>query len=353
MRPYIDRLILPDDAPPEFRFSGSTEEAGRSFARWTLANYPYFPYYLAQAVHTWEAPSADMQALFAHYAPWIPRFYQGMLAYLKTQSFDADAPRPPLPVRKPLSDCSSFSVDAALCEGNHPLSGQTKDTEIDSMDLYIVLNLKLTDGPSILTLSYPGELLGYGFWSNGMSVFRNNLRSSAESASGLPFFIFGLLAMSSGSVEEIKRLAGQYEIAGMGHMMFSDPQSAVSVEYNAGGISLIERQNGLLVHSNHPIGEATRRFITTEADYLAASESRRDMLTKSILALPHPISVSGLHQALSTHHQRDNWGVCRHGDLTGTDYCTTASVVADVVSGTLHVTKGPACLSDFHSYTMQ
>ena len=45
--------------------------------------------------------------------------------------------------------------------------------------------MRLSDGPTILVLTYPGELLGYGMWSNGNTIFRNDLKSSKESIKGL------------------------------------------------------------------------------------------------------------------------------------------------------------------------
>lgn len=351
-RTYLD-AITRNEALPLFRFKGSSFEAGAAMARWTLEKYPFYPTYLNQAVHFWTSPPQHVVALFRKHAPWTIDFYKGMLGELQRLNFDAEAPLPEIPIRKPKEECTSFSLKDEICEGKGPVSGQTKDTGIVSLDLYMVLNLQLDDGPSVLALAYPGELLGYGFWSNGMSIFRNNLRSSAESPSGLPFFIYGLLAMGTGSVKTASELALEEGILGAGHLMLSDLQNAISVEYNAGGVSVMKRNaDGILVHANHPVGKETSRFTSRDAEYVQASTSRGATLEKALRAMDRPISIHMLHTALSSHLEPDNYGVCRHGNAEGTMACTTATVVAQPLEGRLFATKGPACLNPFTEYTI-
>ncbi len=349
---YLDSIVR-KETPPLFRFKGSSFEAGAAMARWTLDKYPFYPTYLNQAVHFWTSPPPHILDLFRKYAPWTIDLYNGMLSELEHLNFDAEAPNPEIPIRKPDEACTSFSLQDELCAGNSPISGQTKDTGIVSLDLYIVSNLQLEDGPSILVLAYPGELLGYGFWSNGMSIFRNNLRSSAESQAGLPFFIYGLLAMATGTVEKAAELAMEERISGAGHLMFSDLHNAISVEYNAGGVSIIPRgKDGILVHANHPVGAETSRFTSRDAAYIQASESRGATLEEALKTTRHPFDIDGLHTALSSHMTPDNFGVCRHGNIEGTMACTTATVVAKPLEGRLFATKGPACLNPFTEYTI-
>ena len=347
----LEKLVIPGQAIPEMRFKGSSYDAGKYMAEWTLANYPFYPRILSMAVHEWSNPDPAVIAVFRKYAPWIPELYRGMLEKLAELHFDADAPMPEIPIRNvdENSGCTSFSLSAERCVNNCPLSGQTKDTGVESLDLYIILNMHLTDGPSMLKLAYPGELCGYGFHSSNMSVFRNDLKSVKGGSGLLPGLIFCLLALSADSVDSAKHIALEYGLNGVGNYLVSDAENAISFENNAGGVGIIERKNGILVHANHPESELALPYeFTADQPRPMQSRSRKKMLYEAIARHQGRVAVDDLFRFMGQHADHGELqGVCRHGNEQGTESCTTAAVVADVLNKRFYAVKGPACMNKY------
>ena len=356
MKTMLEKLVIPDQAIPEMRFKGSAFDAGKYMAEWTLKNYPFYPRILSMAVHEWSDPAPAVVAAFSKYAPWVLELYRGMLSKLDELHFNADAPMPEIPIRNVAADsgCTSFSLSAARCVNNCPLAGQTKDTGVESLDLYIILNMHLTDGPSMLKLAYPGELCGYGFHDNNMSVFRNDLKSTKGGGGLLPGLIFCLLAFSADSVAAAKDIALEYGLSGAGNYLISDAENALSFENNAGGIGFVERENGMLVHANHPESELALAYeYTADQPRPLQSRSRKKMLHEAITQHQGKISVDDLFHFMGLHADNGELqGVCRHGNEQGTESCTTAAVVADVLNKRFYAVKGPACMSNYSVYEM-
>lgn len=356
MKTMLEKLVIPGEAIPEMRFTGSAFEAGKYMAEWTLTNYPFYPRILSMAIKDWSDPDPAVTAVFKKYAPWVLELYRGMLEKLHDLHFDADAPMPEIPIRQvdDNSECTSFSLSAERCINNCPLSGQTKDTGIESLDLYIILNMHLTDGPSMLKLAYPGELCGYGFHDNNMSVFRNDLKSTRSGNGLLPGLIFCLLALSADSVEAAKDIALEYGLSGVGNYLVSDAYNALSFENNAGGVGFVERRNGILVHANHPESPLALPYeFTADAPRPDQSRSRKKMLLDALLHHQGPINVEDMFHYMSLHADNGELqGVCRHGNESGIEPCTTAAVVADVLNKRFYAVKGPACMSAPTMYEM-
>ena len=356
MKTRLEKLVIPGQAIPEMRFKGSAFDAGKYMAQWTLENYPFYPRILSMAVHDWSDPQEKVVAAFKKYAPWVLELYRGMLEKLHDLNFDADAPMPEIPVRNvdENSGCTSFSLAPELCVNHAPLAGQTKDTGIESLDLYIILNMHLTDGPSMLKLAYPGELCGYGFHNNNMSVFRNDLKSVQGGNGSLPGLIYCLLALSANSVDAAKNIALEYGLSGAGNYLISDSKTALAVESNAGGIGLVEPVNGILVHANHPDSPVTLPYeFTADRPRPEQSRCRKKMLYEAIANHKGLISVDDMFNYMALHAKPGELqGVCRHGNTAGTVPCTTAAVAADVLNKRFYAVKGPACMNKYSVYEM-
>jgi isopenicillin-N N-acyltransferase-like protein len=250
-------------------------------------------------------------------------------------------------------ECTSFAISPGRCSGRNPVSGQNKDTGIDSLKYYIVLRMRLSNGPAILVLAYPGELLGYGMWSNGNTIFRNDLKSSEGNAKGLSMVQFGLLALAASRVGEMVALAEQYGIKGAGNLLLTDRSGdSVSIEFNGGGLEFIYPENGILVHANHPVGSETKRF-SCYPDKIEEENSyyRHDKLQSLIYSNSGVFDKNKAFECLAD-HSRYPRGICRHIIGEREDKCTTAAIVAEPGKDRLSVTKGPPCLSDPVTYSI-
>jgi isopenicillin-N N-acyltransferase-like protein len=345
----IDRIIKRGDTIPLIAFSGSAYECGRQYAASTLRNYPAYAEYLKQAVTEWTSPAPEVAALFNDRAPYIADIYRGMLEVLRDKLFLSRCQKQYVN----REECTSYSLAPGHCAGSEPISGQTKDTHVDRLQYYTVLRLRLSDGPTILVLAYPGEVLGYGLWSNGNTLFRNDLKSQEGNKGALSATQFGLLALASPDIAAMVELAREYGVRGAGNFLFSDSKGdSVSVEFNAGGVDFVYPENGILVHANHPLGEKTAAF----EDYPDEAEKKNSRYRQEKFSelLYNNTGSFDRDRAFACMADHSAWprGICRHIIGEREDECTTAALVAEPAAGRLSICKGPACLNDYVTYSI-
>lgn len=332
----VESRPIAEGVVPLISVEGTGAECGRQYAEVVLERYPGYRRYL-DLLTEWLSLSAQVERLFEQRAPYLLDMHRAMLAVAGPPK---SAPEPARPER-----CTSFGVAGSVTLDGEPISGQSKDTARESAALYIVLRMRLTDGPTLLVLAYPGEVLGYGFWSTGMSVFRNSLFSSAGGRHGLTMVQWGLLALAGKSVHDGVELARTHGIADCGNVLLSDGQGeSVSVEFNAGGVSIVPAREGIATHANHPLGKETQPFEKFASD-LDREDSRYRMERRWQLldAERGRLTAQKALMALSD-HSRYPYGLCRHL-AHGRNFCTTSVVIAEPTAGKLHVTRGNACMN--------
>jgi len=257
---------------------------------------------------------------------------------------DVGGPPKASPDRVGTAECTSFGLSGSVTLEGQPISGQTKDTAVSSAYQYIVLHMRIEGAPTILVLARPGELLGYGFWSTGMSIFRNSLHSKADATGQVDMVLWGLLTLAGSSVHEGADLARRYGIAGSGNCLISDPDGqSLSVEFNGGGVSIVPARNGIATHANHPEGEETAPF-EHNPDETERENSRYRMhgLWELLNAERGRLTPQKALMMLAD-HSRYPLGICRHVIGGKADTYTTAAVVAEPTRGRLHVVWGNPC----------
>jgi len=335
---------VPEGTVPLVSVEGTAYECGRHYAEIVMEKYPGYRRYL-DAANKWKKLSPDVQRLIGDRAPFLFDLYRGLLEIAKPSQEDRGL--------REKTTCTSFGLSGSVTLDGQPISGQTKDTGIKSAYLYIVLRMRIKDGPTILVLAYPGEILGYGIWSTGMSIFRNSLYSKQGAEKGLTMEQWGLLTLAGRTVHEGVDIARRCGITGSGSLLISDAQGeSLSVEYNAGGVGIVPAKDGIATHGNHPEGEETGAF-EHYPDEIEKENSRYRMhgLWRLLNAERGKLTPQKALMMLAdhTHYPR---GICRHitGDIANGG--TTAAVVAEPTVGKLHVVRGNPCCNWPVTYTL-
>jgi len=330
------RTLIVEPAPL-ISIEGDAYDCGVQYGEIVRRQFPGYRIYLDMAFD-WAGLEPGIKKLVEDRAPFLVDLYRGLCGA-------AGPPAAADPSVPPREKCTSFGVSGILTVEGNPLSGQTKDTAPESAELYIVLRMHIKGGPSFLTLVYPGEIMGYGMWSTGMSIFRNSLHSTAESAEGLGFVQWGLMALAGRSVDEAAELARSHGLRASGNCLLTDASgSSASVEFNAGGVSVVPAHDGIAVHANHPEGAETLPFDDTIRNRRLREDSSyragrlRELLEGERGRLTAPKALS-----LLADHGHYPLGVCNHTRDRDPECYTTAAVVADPVMGNLHVVRGSPC----------
>ena len=205
----------------------------------------------------------------------------------------------------------------------------------------------------MLVLAYPGEILGYGFWSTGMSIFRNNLFCHSAEMTGLPMEQWGLLALAGDSVDEAVELAIRHGISTMGNFLISDRSGkSVSIESNPAGLAIIPMRDGVLAHSNHPMGPNTSPLMHHPLPLKLEDSCHRASRLWELLDRERGRLTAQRAMMCLADHAHYPWGLCRHPVDADPDFRTTAAVVAEPTRGLLHVTRGNPCENWPTTYTL-
>lgn len=336
---------------PFVAVEGTAYECGRQYReiveeRFSFCRRPLHEAWRgSDAASSWLALPPTVQRLFEGRAPHILDLYRGYLSERPSSHEIASAAN-----ATAADGCTSFGVSGEITANGQPLSGQTKDTPLDRIAQYLVLRMRIENAPTILVLCYPGEILGYGLWSNGMSFFRNSLFSTASVEKGLSLEQWGLLTLAGSTVEASLELAKEYAIRNTGNCLVSDATGrSASIESNAGGVGIIPAKDGIATHANHAEAPATLPYEEYSTSAKQDSQHRRNHLWYLLnQERGHLTAEKALH-CLSDHSTYPH-GICCHQGHEEMDYGTTAAVVAEPTSGRLYVTSGSPCLQRVAGY---
>ena len=359
----IPRLV-PEGTVPLLDFEGTAYDCGKNYGETVLKKYPGYRRYLDPAFSWNRDLSGDAKRLFERHAPHIPEIFHGIAdAAGKPDTEDRPAGGPAAGTRSggdpsggdPSggSGCTSFGVSGKLTLDGQPLSGQTKDTVLQSAELYTVLRMKIDEAPGILTVAYPGEVLGYGLWSTGMSLFRNSLHSTAGCKKGLTMVQWGLLALSAASVHDAAELAVKQGMRGAGNFLISDSEGeSLSVEFNVGGVGVVRAKAGIATHANHPEGPETAPYEKfPDEGERENSRYRMHGLWNLLYKERGRLTPQKALHALADHTHYP-MGICRHMVKGSTEWGTTAAVAAEPTMGRLHVVRSNPCCNWPVTYTL-
>lgn len=303
----------------------------------------------------WAQRSGTIARLVDRFAPHLREVMRGMQkgARLGSAYWDDGWSCLSAPLRprvRAADGCTSFSVRSEATLDGAPLSGQTKDTHRDSAAKYVVLKLKPAGAPAFLTLTYRGELFGYGFASTGMSIFRNSLYAGLTER-GLPFHIWGLLALCARDVGQVREMTLRHGVRFAGNALVSDGAGrALSVEGTSGGIGIVEMRGAGLVHANHVNTLALKRHERYNQPGKRCSLHRQRRLAALLDAETGRLTAALCMKCLADH---DHYplSLCNHTNPPAHE--TTAAVVAEPTRGRLHVTTGSPCRNWPVTYSLQ
>jgi predicted choloylglycine hydrolase len=213
--------------------------------------------------------------------------------------------------------------------------------------LMFMVKATLPSGVSVLTLTYPGFLMGNGPALNNHGVFQTtNFISSKECRIGIPRYFLGRAALEAKSLEEAITIVTRPERAfAYHHNLGSMSEKRIySVEVTPDSYQIIEPAH-LYIHTNHLLLDRTRNFPQNREYVLTSSMSRYKVISESLKNFPHArkIIITKIPDILSSHEQSP-YSPCRHprGPVKG---ITLATAVIDLTKSTISIYRGNPCHS--------
>jgi isopenicillin-N N-acyltransferase like protein len=302
----------------------------------------------AQATKPWWK-SPRYRPLLEKYAPHLPDVYRGMA---RGAGVSEDAVGERAPKDDATAGCTSFALAPEATLEGIPISGQNKDVSVARGRQLLVLRMKMTDAPSVLTLTYAGSiwLFGHGFVQGGTAIFRNSIYIE-KGAEGLPYFVWGLIALHCPTVEEVMELTSRYRVAEAFHVVVADCRGRiVGIEGGRGGVAYLRPKDGVYAHANAVLSEGPLRDTEKDAGLFRRAESlhRTQRLTERLQAERGRLTAQLAYNALCDHDGYPT-SVCRHQSQAAH---TAAAVIAEPTRGLLHITRGAPCQNWPRTYSI-
>jgi len=213
--------------------------------------------------------------------------------------------------------------------------------------LMFMVKATLPSGVTVLTLTYPGFLMGNGPALNSHGIFQTtNFISARECRIGIPRYFLGRAVLEAKTLEEAIRIVTRPERAFAYHHNLGSvlEKKIYSVEVTPDSFQIIEPGH-LYIHTNHLIQDQTRSFPQNRKYVHTSSMTRYTVISESLEALKRvrTIVIRDIRGILSS-HKRSPYSPCRHpsGLVRGT---TLATAVLDLTEATMTIYRGNPCYS--------
>jgi len=240
----------------------------------------------------------------------------------------------------PVAECTSLYFQETS------ILGQTWDWIRELEDLIVILRYEYSDGRLITTLTEPGMLAKMGMNNSGLGVCLNFLVSSHE-LNGVPVHVLLRAILECRSIEEARARIKESGLGKSSHFLVGDASGqCFGTEFAAGTCVEIEAQQGVLVHTNHCIGQGVEStLIPTTEERLAKAKASLASIDKRNLESMRSIlldDTNGSNSIQSSYHSEEMLGGLQVG--------TCATITMDLEKQKFYARKGPGNTPDFHLY---
>ena len=245
--------------------------------------------------------------------------------------------------------CTALGVSRDAGAAGLPLGAQNRDLVPAYRERMCVLRLRPQGMPALLMHAVPGELGGVGVNEHGVAVFANSLWARAGRAwQAPPVTRRALLECTSADAAAAR--ARTMDGPAVGNFLVIDPAGRIrNLEILPQGLAVIAQDRGVFAHANHCLDAAVRPH-ETEVLPAPGSPGRCALMQKLLEAAAGRIAVERVKRMLADHGGRPE-AICRHA-ASAAEWETTAAVIVEPVSRTLHLSYGPPCEENFAAYTL-
>ncbi|CDZ41446.1 Peptidase C45 acyl-coenzyme A:6-aminopenicillanic acid acyl-transferase [Neorhizobium galegae bv. officinalis] len=252
--------------------------------------------------------------------------------------------------------CTGVFVMPSAARDNVFIHAQNWDWKAECAETAIVLKIKRSDGPDIITFTEAGGLARTGFNSAGISISGNYLETDRDYRElGVPLAIIRRkvleqdhLAMSMQAVYGTRKSASNNMMIGHAHGVAIDFECAPDETF------LVHPENGVLVHANHFQSQVALSKLLDKGVVNMPDSLYRDLRVRQLIE-PHvgKVTVDTVKTALSDTFESP-WSVCRppRKSLSNNQSATVAMIVMVPGEGRMEVALLPALGAHFWNYSL-
>ena len=255
-----------------------------------------------------------------------------------------------------LSDeCTALAAAPEITEGGSVLLGQNWDWYPAVKPEPVLLQIRLPNGPEILTLAEAGQVAKVGLNSAGLGVCLNFL-NHADRGTGVPAHVILRRMLESAHLGQAIHAAYGVPRGGAANVLLAHAEGEIlDLEVTARDADFIYGDGGWLVHANHFESARLRAGDTglpLSMSSLARSARARRLL--SAAAAKGSVSVATFHTILRD-HAHGNYAICRHAEPAEAPLqqtATRASLIMDLKARSLSLAPGQPCVTPYQSFVL-
>ncbi|WP_105401760.1 MULTISPECIES: C45 family autoproteolytic acyltransferase/hydolase [Neorhizobium] len=252
--------------------------------------------------------------------------------------------------------CTGVFVMPSATPDNVFIHAQNWDWKAECAETAIVLKIKRSDGPDIITFTEAGGLARTGFNAAGISISGNYLETDRDYRElGVPLAIIRRkvleqdhLAMAMQAVYGTRKSASNNMMIGHAHGVAIDFECAPDETF------LVHPENGVLVHANHFQSQVALSKLLDKGVVNMPDSLYRDLRVRQLIE-PHvgKVTVDTVKTALSDTFESP-WSVCRppRKSLSNNQSATVAMIVMVPGEGRMEVALLPALGPHFWNYSL-
>lgn len=248
------------------------------------------------------------------------------------------------------AECTLFAVAGDRTVDGAPIIGQNVDLGAEARPYWILLDVQPPQSPRLLTVTMAGMLAQEGMNDAGLALCGSMVRSGGWGA-GLPTrkFLRRKVLEQSSVADAIRTIRAVPKRASSHNLLLADADAVVGIETSAEEVRVIELSDGRLVHTNHYLHADLARWNGNLGNYLENSSARCTTMLRLLDEAPAPVAVTNLRAILASHDGEPH-GICRHGSRDAWHGETNVAVIAEPARRTFHLSIGPPCESEFHTW---
>ncbi|UXS34562.1 acyl-CoA--6-aminopenicillanic acid acyltransferase [Agrobacterium tumefaciens] len=252
--------------------------------------------------------------------------------------------------------CTGVFVMPEVTRDGQFIHAQNWDWKAECAETAVVLKVKRSDGPDILTFTEAGGLARTGFNAAGISISGNYLETDRDYRTlGVPLAIIRRkvleqdhLAMSMQAVYGTRKSASNNMMVGHAHGVAIDFECAPDETF------LVHPQGGLLVHANHFQSPVALSKLQDKGVVNMPDSLYRDVRVRSLIepALGK-VTTADVKTALLDTFETP-WSVCRppRKSLSNNQSATVATIVMVPALGRMEVALLPALNPNFANFSL-
>jgi isopenicillin-N N-acyltransferase-like protein len=250
--------------------------------------------------------------------------------------------------------CTGVIALPSTTQDGHVIHGQNWDWQSECEHSTIVLRIRRTDGPDILTMVEAGMLARCGMNSAGVAITGNFLKCQHDfGRSGVPVPMVRRAMLSQATFTEAMRILLTAPRSFSTNIMISHVGGeAIDLEATPPEVFWVRPQDGLLVHSNHFLSPGALAKMT-DLGLLVTPDSlyRDERVRRTLAARRGAIAIADLKEVFADRYGAP-YAVCRSPvvNSTGSLTSTVASIVMDVTARTAIIAVAPFRGAEYWEY---